>query len=82
MLVWLYPSLFCNWGRGINLKKKYLDLTGLSDFLNNLFNTFSTKNHVHNVATSSSDGFISSSDKSKLDGIVAITDAEIDDICV
>lgn len=51
------------------MKKKYLDLTGLTDFLNNLYNTFSKKNHIHNVATSSNNGFMSADEHTKLENI-------------
>ena len=39
-------------------------------------------NTTYSVATSSSNGLMSSTDKSKLDGITAITDEQINDICV
>lgn len=52
--------------------------SSLTGFLNNILNpaldTKSSKDHIHNVATSESDGFLSSSDKIKLDGITGTGD--------
>ena len=41
----------------------------------------SNTNHVHAVVTQTVDGFMGKADKIKLDNIIAITNAEIDEIC-
>lgn len=51
------------------MAKKFLDYEGLSHLWLLLKDKFAAKNHGHNTATTDADGFMSKSDKSKLDGI-------------
>lgn len=44
--------------------------------------TMALTNTTYSVATTSAQGLMSAADKSKLDGIIAITTAEVDTICV
>lgn len=47
----------------------FLDYNGLSRFFNGLKNIFASKEHTHAAASVSSDGFMTSSDKQKVDSI-------------
>lgn len=49
--------------------KKYLDTVGLNKLVANILSKFAAKNHSHSNATTNSAGFMSSSDKVKLDGV-------------
>lgn len=47
----------------------FLDYNGLSRFFNGLKSLFADKNHTHQAASASSSGFMTSSDKQKIDTI-------------
>lgn len=51
------------------MSKKYLDTVGLNKLVANILSKFAAKNHSHSNATTNSAGFMSSSDKVKLDGV-------------
>lgn len=51
------------------MSKKYLDTVGLNKLVANILSKFASKNHSHSNATTNSAGFMSSSDKVKLDGV-------------
>ena len=51
------------------MSKKYLDTAGLNKLVANILSKFAAKNHSHSNATTNSAGFMSSSDKVKLDGV-------------
>lgn len=53
------------------MSKKYLDTVGLNKLVANILSKFAAKNHSHSNATTNSAGFMSSSDKVKLDGVAA-----------
>lgn len=53
------------------MSKKYLDSAGLNKFAAMVLSKFAAKNHSHSNATTNSAGFMSSSDKVKLDGVAA-----------
>lgn len=53
------------------MSKKYLDTVGLNKLVANILSKFAAKNHSHSNATTNSAGFMSSSDKVKLDGVSA-----------
>ena len=53
------------------MSKKYLDTVGLNKLVANILSKFASKNHSHSNATTNSAGFMSSSDKVKLDGVAA-----------
>lgn len=47
----------------------YVDLTGLNYFFTKLKGIFALSSHSHSAATTSANGFMSSSDKTKLNGV-------------
>ena len=56
----------------------YVD--GVTSNIQTQLNGKASSSHGHGTASSSSNGFMSSADKTKLDGITSITTSEIDDI--
>lgn len=51
------------------MSKKYLDSAGLNKFAAMVLSKFAAKNHSHSSATTNSAGFMSNTDKAKLDGV-------------
>lgn len=47
----------------------FVDLSGLNYFYEKLKTKFALASHTHSVATTSANGFMSASDKTKLNGI-------------